>query len=101
MAGFLLGLLISGLAGGIVVYNCYSKREITEKKLRQNVANLEHNLNMIRKESEIRAEQLNKALLKTKEQNKKAFSDIDILHKDFSSLTKQLNDCRERLEDHD
>ncbi len=100
MAGFLLGLLISGLVGGIVVYNCYSKREITEKKLRQNISNLEHNLNMIRKESEIRVDQLNKTLLKTKEQNKKAFSDIDILHKDLNSLTRQLSDCRQRLEDH-
>ena len=99
MAGFLLGFLIAGLAGGSVVYNCYAKREITEKRLKQNVANLEHNLEMIRRESELRVEQLNKELIKAKEQNKKSYMDIDVLHKDLRSVKQQLEDCRQRLEE--
>jgi septal ring factor EnvC (AmiA/AmiB activator) len=99
MAGFMLGFLISALVGGILIYNCYAKREITEKRLKQNVANLEHNLEMIRRESGLRVEQLNKELIKTKEHNKKAFMDIDVLHKDLRSVAKQLEDCRSRLEE--
>ncbi len=99
MAGFLLGFLISGLIGGSLVYNCYSKREITEKRLRQNLANLEHNLEMVRKESTLRLEQMSKEMVKTKEQNKKAYADIDVLHRDLASLKNQLDDCRKRLEE--
>jgi len=99
MAGFLLGFLISGLVGGTLIYNCYNKRELTEKKLRQNIANLEHNLQMLKKETEVRVDVLNRELIKTKEQNKKAFSDIDVLHKDLTNLNKQLTDCRQRLEE--
>ncbi len=99
MAGLLLGFLIAGLIGGSFIYRCYEKRESTEKKLRQNVANLEHNVEMLRKESEIRIETMNKELIKTKEQNKKAFADNDLLQRDCMSLQKQLDDCRNRLEE--
>jgi hypothetical protein len=99
MAGFLLGFLIAGLIGGSLVYNCYNKREITERRLKQNVTNLEHNLAMIRKESELRIEGLNKELIKTKEQSRKAYADIDLLHRDLTSLKKQLQDCQSRLEE--
>jgi uncharacterized protein YneF (UPF0154 family) len=99
MAGFLLGFLIAGLIGGTFVYNCYNKREITERRLKQNCTNLEHNLQMIRKESELRVEGLNKELIKNKEHCRKAFADIDILHRDLASLRKQLDDCQSRLEE--
>ncbi|MCP5046302.1 MAG: hypothetical protein GY940_03965 [bacterium] len=99
MASLLLGFMIAGLIGGSVVYSCYNKREMTEKRLRQNIGNLEHNVNMIRKESELRLEQLNKELVKTKEQNKKAFADMDVLMRDVTSLKKQLFDCQSRLEE--
>lgn len=98
MAGLLLGFLIAGIIGGSFIYRCYEKREVTEKKLRQNVANLEHNLEMLRKETDILIDSLNKELIKTKEQNKKAFGDVDIMQRDCMSLQKQLDDCRNRLE---
>lgn len=98
MAGVLLGFLVAGIIGGFFVFECYDKREVTERKLRQNVSNLEHNLDVIRKESDTLIENLNKELIKTKEQNKKAFNDIDILQRDCMSLQKQLEDCRSRLE---
>jgi septal ring factor EnvC (AmiA/AmiB activator) len=99
MASFLLGFMIAGILGGTFIYSCYSKREITEKRLRQNIGNLEHNLEMIKKESELRTEQMNKELIKTKEQNKKAFADLDVLMRDVASLKKQLSDCQQRLEE--
>ncbi len=99
MAGFLLGFLIAGLIGGSLIYNCYNKREITERRLKQNVTNLEHNLEMTRKESELRVEGLNKELIKSKEQSRKAYADIDLSHRDLNSLKKQLQDCQSRLEE--
>jgi peptidoglycan hydrolase CwlO-like protein len=98
MSLFFLGFLIAGIIGGTIAYNCYTKRESTERTLRTNIHNLEYNLTMIKKESEVKVEQLNNELKKAKEENKRAISDIDMLSKDISSLKKQLAECHRRLQ---
>jgi hypothetical protein len=99
MGPFLLGFLISGLIGITLVYNCYSKREITEKKLRQNINNLEHNMEMQRQEFELRIEQAHIDLKKCKEENKKSLTTIDIMQKKMNILTEQFEECKQRLEE--
>ncbi len=98
-SSFLLGFLIAALIGGTVAYNCYSKREIIERKLRQNIRNLEHNLAILKKESQLRVEQLDAEVQKYKEQNRKAYQDIDMQSKDINSLKRQLLDCHKKLQE--
>jgi len=97
MGPFLLGFLVAALIGVTLVYNCYSKREITEKRLRQNIGNLEHNLDVIKKESGVKIDQLTRELKKTKEDHRRALTDIDTLQKDLTSMIRELEDCRHRL----
>lgn len=99
MAGFFLGVLLAGLVGGTVAYNCFSKREIVERSLRTNIKNLEHNLAIVKKESQVKVEQLNIEIKKAKDNNNKAISDIDRLNKDINSLHAQLADCKKKLEE--
>ena len=99
MGPFLLGFLFSGLIGITLVYNCYSKRELTEKKLRQNIGNLEHNMEMLRKENELRVEQLTVDLKKSRDQHQKSISTIDIKQREINNLKEQLEECKQRLEE--
>jgi hypothetical protein len=71
MAAFLMGFLIAGLIGGTLLYKCYDKREIAEKKLRQKIANLEHNLEMIRRNSELQIERLKREPHRPRSKTKK------------------------------
>ena len=99
MSAFLLGILIAGLVGGTIAYNCYTKREAVERSLRVNIQNLEHNITVVRKESELKLSQKENELNRAKEQNKKAMADIDMLTKDNDSLRHQLAECKKRLEE--
>ncbi|MCP5103074.1 MAG: hypothetical protein GY950_06840 [bacterium] len=98
MAGFFLGVLLAGLVGGTVAYNCYTKREAVERSLRTNIKNLEHNLSIVKKETAVKVEQLNNEIKKAKDNNNKAINDIDMLNKDINSLHTQLADCKKKLE---
>ncbi len=93
----LLGAMIAGVICSVFIYNCYNKREVVEKRLRQNIDNLEHNLTVMRKESENRSEQLESELRKLREDYKKALNKTDILQKDLSNARDQLDECRRRL----
>lgn len=97
MSLLLLGLLISGLIFGSIAYNCYMKREAVERSLRKNIETLEHNIAVIKKESAIALDKLDTELKKTRESNKKAYNDIDMLSKDVNSLKGQLEDCEKKL----
>jgi hypothetical protein len=97
MAEFLLGVLISAVIGATLVYNCYNKRESTEKTLRQNVGNLEHNLAIMKKESEMLSDQLETELKRVKEENRKSLAKIELMGKDMVSLRGQLDECKQRL----
>ncbi len=97
MAAFLLGFLLASLIGVTFIYNCYNKREMTEKKLRQNLGNLEHNLAMIQKESELKIDQLESEGRRLRDENKKLSSKVEILQKDFMSVKDQLDECKQRL----
>lgn len=99
MSLFLLGILISGLLFGTIAYNCYTKREAVERGLRTNIANLEHNISVVKKEMKIVKNQLEDEVKKVKEQNKKAFMDIDMLTKDNDSLRRQLAECEKKLKE--
>ncbi len=99
MQAFLLGILIAGLVGGTIAYNCYTKREAVERSLRVNIKNLEHNMAVIKKESEIKANQLDTEIARQKNQNKKAMADIDMLNRDNASLRDQLADCKKKIEE--
>jgi septal ring factor EnvC (AmiA/AmiB activator) len=97
MGPFLLGFLLAGLVGVTLVYGCYNKREITERKLRQNIQNLEHNVKMITKESEIAIEQLEVELKKTKDENRKCSAKLEVVTNDFHSVREQLEACKRQL----
>lgn len=97
MGAFLLGFLIAGLIGITLVYGCYNKREITEKRLRQNIANLDHNLAMITKESELKIDQLETDLKRCRDENRKSIQKIEILHKDLTTVRDQLDECKQKL----
>ncbi|MGE5343088.1 MAG: hypothetical protein ACM3SY_16560 [Candidatus Omnitrophota bacterium] len=97
MAEFLLGILIAGVFGAGLVYNCYNKRESTEKKLRQNVGNLEHNMAILKKESEMKIDQLETEIKRLRDENRKHLSKIEIMAKDLGSLREQLEECKQRL----
>ena len=99
MGPFLLGFLIAAVIAITLVYNCYSKREITEKKLRQNISNMEHNLNMLQKENQLRVEQLSIDLKKARDENKKSLTTIEILQRKLDVVNKDLAECKEQLED--
>ncbi len=99
MGPFLLGVLISGLIAITLVYNCYSKRELIERKLKQDINNLEHNLAVVRKESELRIEQLEAELKRARRENKKFIASIDVMQGEISSLKEQLQECQQRLEE--
>jgi hypothetical protein len=99
MGPFLLGFMIAALVGITLVYNCYSKREMTEKKLRQNINNLEHNLSVLRKEYDIRIEQLEADLRRSKEENKKSISTIEVLQQNLTGVKADLEECKLQLED--
>lgn len=97
MGAFLLGFLLAGLVGVTLVYGCYNKREITERKLRQNLQNLEHNLAMIKKESELTIDQLEGELKKTKDENRKFSAKLEVVTNDFHSVREQLEACKRQL----
>jgi len=97
IAGFLLGILISGVIGAALVYNCYNKRESTELRLRQNVGNLEHNMAMLKKESEMKEEQLEVEIKKLKDENRKYVAKIEIMAKDLVTVRGQLDECKQQL----
>lgn len=97
MGSFLLGFVIATLIGVTLVYHCWSKREITEKRLRQNINTLEHNLEVIKRESEVKIDQLTRELKKTKEENRRAMSDIETFQRDLTSMIRELEDCRHKL----
>jgi len=99
MGPFLLGFLIAAIIGLTLVYNCYSKREIVEKKMKQNIANLEHNLRILQKENELRIEQLTVELKKAKDENRKSMTTIEVLQRDLDKERKELAECKEQLED--
>ncbi len=99
MGSFLLGFVIALLGGVSLWYHCWSKREITEKRLRQNIHNLEHNLDMLKKESSIKIDQLTRELKKSKEEYRRAMNDIDTLQKDLTSMIRELEDCRRKLQE--
>lgn len=99
MSAFLLGVLIAGLVGGTIAYNCYTKREAVERSLRVNIQNLEHNMIVVKKEAEVKLSQKDLELARAREQNKKAMADIDMLTKDNDSLRNQLADCKKKLEE--
>lgn len=99
MSAFLLGILIAGLIGGTIAYNCFTKREAVERSLRVNIQNLEHNISVVRKESELKVSQKDNELNRARDQNKKAMADIDMLTKDNDSLRSQLAECKKRLEE--
>jgi septin family protein len=96
---FLLGVLIAGLVAVTLVYNCYHKRELTERKLKQDISNLEHNLAVVRRESELRIEQLETELKRAGRENKKFIASIDVMQGEISSLREQLEECQQRLEE--
>lgn len=97
MGAFLLGFLGAGLIGVTLVYGCYNKREITEKRLRQNIANLDHNLAMIKKESELKIDQLEGDLKRCRDENRKSLSKIEIMSQDLATVRDQLEDCKQKL----
>lgn len=97
MSAFLLGLLIAGIIGGTIAYQCYSKRELVERTLRTNIKNIEYNMQMLKKETSLKIEQLSVELKKTKESNRKAFDDLERLGTEKNYLTKQLAECQRRL----
>ena len=99
MGPFLLGFLIAAIVGLSLVYNCYNKREQTERKLKQNISNLEHNLRVLQKENELRIEQLTVDLKKAKDENRKSMSTIEIMQRELDTLKTQLEECQEQLED--
>lgn len=99
MGSFLLGFVIALLGGISLWYHCWSKREITEKRLRQNIGNLEHNLELLKRESGIKIDQLTRELKKTKEENRRAMNDIDTLQRDLTSMIRELEDCRKKLQE--
>lgn len=99
MGPFLLGFMIAALVGITLVYNCYSKREMTEKELRQNTSSLEHNLGVLRKEFEIRIEQREADLKRAKEENKKSISTIELLQQKLTGTKEELEECKQRLEE--
>jgi hypothetical protein len=99
MSAFLLGILIAGLIGGTIAYNCYTKREAIERSLRVNIQNLEHNISIVKKESELKLSQKEIELNRATDQNKKAMADIDMLTKDNDSLRNQLTECKRRLDE--
>lgn len=99
MQAFLLGILIAGLVGGTIAYNCYTKREAVERSLRTNIKNLEHNIVVVKKEAEVKVNQMDTELARAKNQNKKAVADIDMLTKDNDSLRNQLADCKRKMEE--
>ena len=99
MGPFLLGVLISGLIAITLVYNCFHKRELIERKLKQDINNLEHNLAVVRKESELRIQQLDAELKRTRSENKKFIASIDVMQGEISGLKEQLEEGRQRLEE--
>lgn len=99
MQAFLLGVLLAGLVGGTIAYNCYTKREAVERSLRTNITNLEHNIAVVKQEAEVKVNQMDTELARQKNQNKKAMADIDMLNRDNTSLRDQLADCKRKLEE--
>lgn len=99
MQAFLLGVLLAGLVGGTIAYNCYTKREAVERSLRTNITNLEHNIAVVKQEAEVKVNQMDTELARQKNQNKKAMADIDMLNRDNASLREQLADCKTKLEE--
>ncbi len=99
MAAFFLGILISGVIAGSIAYNCFTKREVIERSLRTNIENLEYNVTVLKKESELKIDLLNADVKKAKEESKKHISHIDTLDRDIKSLRKQLEECKKALAD--
>jgi hypothetical protein len=97
MTQFFLGLVISGIVGVIVAYNCYNRREIVEKRLKQNVVNLEHNLVVAKKENQLKVDQLEMELKHLKEEYKRSLGRSDILSKELETVKEQLEECRKKL----
>ncbi len=92
---FIMGFLIAAIIGMLFTFNCYSKRELTERKMRQNF----HNLEVLRKEDELKIEQLKVELKRAREENRKFIGNIDFLHQELEQTRSELEECKQRVAD--
>lgn len=97
MSSFLLGMMIAGIVGGSIAYNCYAKREVIEKTLRHSIQNLEYNITMVKKEAQLRLDQMDLELKKTKESSRKTFTDLEQLTAKYGLVKSELDECQRRL----